>query len=290
MEEQRIRDQYSEESGAVFYRFVMGDRGAAIHYGLYETPATPMSEAVEASTRALLRMAVGHDEQRDGLEVADLGAGAGGAAHLVSKATGAHVHCVDLCPHLNRDNLRVAEEMGIATKITVTEGSFEDLPEDWDERFDRVWSQDAFCHSVNRNTLFSEVARILKPGGLLVFSDIFKDENAVDEDLLAFSGVNAVPAMGTVTETLKNLEESGFEILSHSDWSGHLQTNFSTMLGQIQCHGDEMVRLGVQPRTLESFTNALKARLAWSGGLVMRWAAFVCRKRSSNSDPLAHRL
>lgn len=277
-EAQRIMDQYSEGSGAVFYRFVMGDRGAAIHYGLYETPATPMSEAVEASTNSLLQMLGRHDVARDGLEVVDLGAGAGGAAHLVSTATGAHVHCVDLCPHLNRDNLRVAEEIGIAAKITVTEGSFEDLPEDWEQRFDWAWSQDAFCHSTDRSVLFSEAARILKPGGMLIFSDIFRDENAADEDLLAFSGVNAVPAMGTVTETVRILEESGFEILSQSDWSEHLHANFSAMLGQIQRHGDEMLRQGVKPGTLESFTIALERRLAWSGGFVMRWAAFVCRK------------
>ena len=277
--DQRIREQYSEGSGAVFYRFVMGAQGTAIHYGLYETPSTPMSEAVEASTKALLHMVCEHDPARDGLEVVDLGAGAGGAAHLVSKATGAHVHCVDLCPNLNRDNLRVAGEIGLAAKITASVGSFDALPGDWEERFDWAWSQDAFCHSADRRVLFSEVARVLKPGGTLVFSDIFRDENAADEDLFAFSGVNAVPAMATVTETVRMLEEAGFEILSQSDWSEHLRANFSAMLGQIQRHGDEMLQQGVKPSTVESFTRALKGRLAWKGGFVMRWAAFVCRKK-----------
>jgi sarcosine/dimethylglycine N-methyltransferase len=277
-EENKIREQYSEKSGAVFYRFVMGDQGPAIHYGHYQTSGTPMKEAVAASTQALLQMAARHDGQRVGLKIIDLGAGAGGAAHLVSQATGGQVHCLDLCPHLNRDNLKTAEELGIAAQITTSEGSFETLPGDWNERFDWVWSQDAFCHASDRRTLFSEVTRVLKPGGLLIFSDIFRDENASDEDLLAFSGVNAVPAMGTISGTVHLLKNTNFQILERFDWSRHLRANFAAMLAQIERHGDEMMTRGVQPEMVASFRGALQKRLAWSGSFVMRWAAFVCRK------------
>ncbi len=39
-----------------------------------------------------------------------------------------------------------------------------------------VWSQDALLHSGDRGRVLQEVARVLKPGGEFVFSDLMQSD------------------------------------------------------------------------------------------------------------------
>lgn len=279
-----VAKQYSPDSGAIFYRYVMGDRGAAIHYGHYLEDETPMRVAVEVSTWALLEMAKVFSGIPLAGEGVDLGSGAGGSAHFLARETGAKVCCVDLCQNLNEDNLRDARALGLGDLVSTWEGSFHALPSDWGGRFAWAWSQDAFCHAEERRSVFEEAARVLKAEGRLIFSDLFRDEQAGDEDLCAFTGVNAVGSMGTIGETLSILNEAGFEVLGQNDWSHFLCRNFVAMAGQIEKFREEMVAQGVDERMIEVFAESLRRRREWRGKSPMRWVAFVCQKKASHKE------
>jgi len=272
----RVRAQYSGEGGAAFYRQVMGDGGAAIHYGQYATPDTPMRDAVRASTAALLEMAARHGGGRP-RRVIDLGAGAGGSAHHVAASTGARVTCVDLCADLHAANRREAGAAGLAGQIETWLGSFDALPDEWSAAFDLAWSQDALCHAPDPAAVFREVRRVLEPGGLFVFSDVLRDDHATAADVSAFTGVNAVDALASPAETTAALEAAGFDLLETSDWSDLLRANFAAMLAQIERHRAAMIDAGVAAARIDGFAKSLERRLAWSSGHVMRWGVFCCR-------------
>jgi sarcosine/dimethylglycine N-methyltransferase len=274
----RVRAQYAGDGGAAFYRRVMGDGGAAIHYGHYAAADTPMADAVRASTLTLLEMAARHGGAMP-RRVIDLGAGAGGSAHLVAERTGAHVTCVDLCPELHAANLRDAEAAGLAGQIETWQGSFDALPAGWDASFDLAWSQDALCHAPDRLAVLREIRRVLAAGGLLVFSDILRDDAATAADVAAFTGVNAVDALASMSQTTAALAEAGFDLLDRADWSGLLRANFAAMLAQIARHRTEMIGEGVSAARIDGFAKSLESRMAWSGRHVMRWVALVCRAR-----------
>lgn len=277
----RVRAQYAADSGATFYKFVMGDGGADIHYGIYETPATSMRDATKASTLRLLALVENARHGEPIKEIVDIGAGAGGTAHVVAALRDVHFTCVDLCEHLNRENRRRAAELGLAGKIETWTGSFDRLPADWSSRFDVVWSQDAICHAADKRAVFAEAHRVLRPGGVLVFSDILLADNAPIDEAKAFTDVNAVVQLATLGEYERDLARAGFMETRHEDWTEHLAANFAHMLGQINRQSRELIRAGVPAEHLDRFANSLARRLSWPRGAVMRWGAFACRKAAN---------
>jgi sarcosine/dimethylglycine N-methyltransferase len=275
----RVLAQYSEAGGATFYRIVMGDGGAAIHYGHYTTSQVPMRDAVRTSTAALLEMAARHGGGHP-LRVIDLGAGSGGSSHQIAAQTAARITCVDLCADLNADNLRQARADGLGDQIETWQGSFDALPAEWSASFDQAWSQDALCHAPDKPAVFREIHRVLKSGGLFVFSDILRADGASAADVAAFTGVNAVDSLASPAETRAALDAAGFELLEDHDWSDKLRANFAAMLVQIERHRAVMIAQGVSATRIDGFARSLERRLAWSEGPVMCWAAFACRSAS----------
>lgn len=126
----------------------------------------------------------------------DLGSGKGGAARWLATKFGCHVTCFNLGERQNALNLQRAEAAGIGHLIDSHLGSFnEPLPIEWTDRFDMVWSQEAFCHCVDHAALLGEVQRVLKPGGTIVFSDIMQGD--AGGDCSSFTGQNVVTKLAT---------------------------------------------------------------------------------------------
>lgn len=66
---------------------------------------------------------------------------------------------------------------------------------DWTDKFDLVWSQEAFCHCMDHTALMAEIQRVLKPGGTIVFSDIMQSD--VGGDCTSFTGQNVTTKLAS---------------------------------------------------------------------------------------------
>ncbi len=162
----RIAESYYDSDDADrFYFKIWG--GEDIHIGLYDNEAEPIADA---SRRTVATMADRLADLDGDSRVIDLGAGYGGAARYLAGRFGCDVVCLNISEVLNRLDRELNERAGLAEKVEVRHGSFEDVPYP-DESFDAVWSQDAFLHSGARETVVAEIARLLTPGGSVVFTD-----------------------------------------------------------------------------------------------------------------------
>lgn len=159
------RDYYNSDDADQFYASIWG--GEHIHIGLYESDDDSIDDA---SRRTVMRMAsllegIGADSR-----VLDMGSGYGGAARFLASTYGCHVVALNLSEVENERARALNREQGLDGLIEVVDGSFESIPFE-DASFDAVWSQDAILHSGHRDQVIAEAARVLKPGGQLVFTD-----------------------------------------------------------------------------------------------------------------------
>lgn len=279
-----IQSQYAAESGALFYRSVMGDGTPVIHYGIYESESSSMRQATENSTMHLWDIGLNKGRGNLPRAVLDLGAGPGGSAHWLARRSEATITCVELCEHHNQENHTIARASGIDHLIETWTGSFEQLPDEWEECFDWVWSQEALCHARNFHDALRAAYRVLRPGGVMVFSDILLAENAPVEAAEVFQQVNAVFRLSTEPLYRHALQTVGFIEIEHHDWTPHLHENFLRMRAKIAIEGESLIAAGVPSTLLQQFAKSLDQRIEWKPGSVLGWGAFSCMKPDHQVD------
>lgn len=114
------------------------------------------------STRALARLA----GLRPGMRVLDVGSGIGGPARTLAAEFDAMVVGLDLTEEFCRAAVTLTRLVGLADRVTFHHGDALAMPFA-DAQFDAVWSQNAIMNIPDQLRLFTEMRRVLKPGGTL---------------------------------------------------------------------------------------------------------------------------
>ncbi len=173
------RNDYNSSDADKFYMMTWG--GEDIHIGMYqsdnESVHTASQRTVEYMSSALAEISLNEQSR-----MLDIGSGYGGASRHLTKKFGCHVTSLNLSEIQNDHHRMINKEKGFDNLIEVVDGSFEDIPFP-DGSYDVVWSQDAILHSGNRARVMTEVTRVLKEGGIFVFTDIMQT-NDCPEDVL----------------------------------------------------------------------------------------------------------
>jgi len=162
---------------------------------------------------------------KEGETVLDLGSGAGFDAFLASARVGktGRVIGVDMTDEMvlmARDNAR----KGDYTNVEFRRGDIEDLPVE-DEEADVAISNCVINLAPDKERVFKEIYRVLKPGGRLMVSDVvltkkLPDEIKNDEELLSGCVAGAI----LKKKYFKLLEEARFgKITIHRETPGFLE-------------------------------------------------------------------
>ena len=103
----------------------------------------------------------------------DLGCGAGTDLLIAAQMVGpsGHVIGVDMTPGMLRAAAESAREMGVAERVELHESLIESLPLP-DGEVDIVISNGVIDLVPDKDAVFAEIDRVLKPGGRLQFADV----------------------------------------------------------------------------------------------------------------------
>jgi SAM-dependent methyltransferase len=164
---------------------------------------------------------------RPGETVLDLGSGAGIDAFLAARAVGpdGRVIGVDMTPEMLERARANAARAGLAN-VEFREGRLESLPVE-DASVDAVTSNCVVNLVPDKARVFREVARVLKPGGRLVISDIVLADRLpepVEKDVYAYVGCVAGAALREAYfEQLRAAGLGDVEVLKEVDYLAGLK-------------------------------------------------------------------
>jgi arsenite methyltransferase len=168
-------------------------------------------------------------ESLEGCSVLDIGCGAGVdlcVSSLLVGSTG-NVFGVDVTPAMVEKAKHNTTIAGMSN-ITVYESSFDELPIE-DNSVSTVISNGAINLAMSKESVFSEIYRVLIKGGHLCFSDMIKDEsNPVESCCEKESWADCVAGTLKSDEIIQLLEKTGFvdvEMLN----TNHYKTSASTV-------------------------------------------------------------
>jgi len=169
---------------------------------------------------------LGHLKLEAGETVVDLGSGPGLDALIAAKQVGSagRVIGVDMTPEMLERARATAAKVG-ATNVDFRQGRLEHLPVDT-ASVDAVTSNCVINLVPDKAAVFGEIARVLKPGGRVVVSDIVLDRplpEAVAKDVFAWCG--CVAGATDRTQYLALVEAAGLgevEVLKDVDYLASL--------------------------------------------------------------------
>jgi len=165
---------------------------------------------------------VHHLNLRAGEAVLDLGSGAGFDAFLAAPKVGptGKVIGVDMTTEMI-DKARANAERAGLSQVEFRQGRLEALPVD-DASVDAVTSNCVINLVPDKEQVFREVARVLKPGGRLVISDVILDARlpeAVERDVLAHAGcVSGAMLRDNYFGILRSVGLTDIEVLRDTDF------------------------------------------------------------------------
>jgi len=106
-----------------------------------------------------------------GEEVLDVGSGLGGPARTLAASYGCRVTGIDLTPEYCRAAEELNARVGLQDRIVIQEANALALPFA-DRTFDVVWTMHVMMNIEDKESLYGQLARVLKPGGKLSFFDL----------------------------------------------------------------------------------------------------------------------
>ncbi len=231
------RNYYNSDDADRFYHTVWG--GEDIHVGLYESPDEPI---FDASRRTVAHMADLLGELSPKQHVLDLGAGYGGAARYLAGTFGCPTVALNLSEVENARDRAMNRAQQMNHLIDVVDGSFEDVPFD-DERFDVVWSQDALLHSGDRAAAIHEAARVLKPGGMFIFTDPMQADDCPRGVLQPILDRIHLETLGSPAFYRSECETAGLVEVGFEEHTPQLERHYGRVLQETEAREPELREL-----------------------------------------------
>ncbi|GAB5033101.1 delta-24-sterol methyltransferase [Nannochloropsis oceanica] len=193
---------------------------------------------------------------KPGMRVLDVGCGVGGPMRNIAIFSGAKIDGISINEYQVKIGNKYNEQHGLADACKSHQGDFQNLSDQWEEAsFDAAFAVEATCHSPDKTKCFSEVLKILKPGGLFanyewIVTDKYSPSNPTHTRIKEGIEVgNGLPTLATAGEVLDAVRAAGFEVVDAYDANAGVHSPnqipwYDTLTGKFTLGGFRMTWLG----------------------------------------------
>ncbi|HEX2541437.1 MAG TPA: methyltransferase domain-containing protein [Caldimonas sp.] len=164
-----------------------------------------------ATDRLIAEAAVRSDDV-----VLDVCSGMGGPARYLAWKTGCDVTGLDLTASRVEGATELTRVAGLSSSVRFVRGDALAMPFE-DASFTLAIAQESFAHIPDKPRLLGECARVLRPAGRLVFSDILHRGNLSGDDMQRLFEGMAFSEIATVEEYAEHLRACGMEVVGRID-------------------------------------------------------------------------
>ena len=168
--------------------------------------------------------------------VLDVGCGLGGTARYLAEQFKCNVAGIDLTQEYISIGKKLTELVGLSERVELRQGSALEIPHA-DERFDIVWTEHVQMNIADKHRFYSEIARVLKPGGRLLFNDIFRGPGNPPFYPTPWAEAASMSTLATEAEARSIIEQAGLII---DQWRVTVEESiewFKKMSAQIKADG-----------------------------------------------------
>lgn len=148
----------------------------------------------------------------------DIGSGIGGPARYMAERFGCRVTGIDLTAEFCAVARHLTALLGLEDKVSIHEGDALALPFA-DSGFDGAYSMNVSMNIADKDGLYREIRRVLKPGGWLVLSELAQGPGGDIAYPTPWATDAGASFLATPKETRDRLEAAGFAIEASHDVS-----------------------------------------------------------------------
>lgn len=153
-----------------------------------------------------------------GARVVDVGGGLGGPARALASRANVHVTVLDLTPSFVTNGRILSERLGMSDQVDFELGDGTAMPFA-DESFDGAWTQHSTMNIENKEALYSEIHRELKPGGKLVMQEVMSAKGEPIAYPVPWASSPEFSFLRPATEMRSLIAAAGFRELAWNDES-----------------------------------------------------------------------
>ncbi|KAK2735075.1 Delta(24)-sterol C-methyltransferase [Myotisia sp. PD_48] len=159
---------------------------------------------------------------KEGQLVLDVGCGVGGPAREIAKFAGVNIIGLNNNDYQIERATHYAEKEGLSNQLRFTKGDFMQMSFE-PETFDAVYAIEATVHAPSLEGVYSEIFKVLKPGGTFgvyewVMTDDYDNDNPLHREIrLGIEQGDGISNMVKQSVAVDAMKAAGFELIMAED-------------------------------------------------------------------------
>ena len=214
--------------------------GAQVHFGYWPNPADDAD--FPGALHAMTDLVLDELDVRPGARVLDVGCGTGGPAVRLAERADVRVVGVTVSEQQAKRATDRAERAGVADRVEFHHADAMALPFDA-ASFDHAFALESIMHMPSREGALAQVARVLRPAGRLVLTDVFRTGSPASADLVTgYAEANILTVLPDLTSYDTIAPAAGLEVATVRDITANSRrATFTNVVSSGREHHDTMI-------------------------------------------------